>query len=174
MSATIEDVSKATSLSLSTVRAALYDGFVSEKTRSRVKDAAHQLGYVAPIKPRTTGGFQTRVPAVCGHGTFYPTKHASGLCNACNRKARRASGFIITYVCKDAQGSVIYVGRASGYHRFQAHKNNSPWWPEVDNILTRKHNVAHPEANGYAQSMVLEAMLVRKYQPKYNLNGVIR
>lgn len=95
-----------------------------------------------------------------------------------NSKDYAASFDPITYICKNADGEVIYVGRArNGKKRFAVHKVDywgSTWWPEVEKIIVRRHLKAHPDQNPLANSLVLEALLIRKYQPKYNKQGVTR
>jgi hypothetical protein len=70
----------------------------------------------------------------------------------------------IVYVFRNTNNEVIYVGRGTR-RRLSWHKAYAPWWSEVANIKTRK-------CASWANSLVLEALLIRKYQPRYNKEGV--
>lgn len=80
-------------------------------------------------------------------------------------RRRRANLPLLTYVLYDLDGTVIYVGRGNA-DRIRRHRTKS-WWPEVAKIRSRKRS-------SFADSLVLEALLIRKYQPRYNVQGVTR
>ena len=84
------------------------------------------------------------------------------------KDARHRAKFRIPYVyiCRNAENRVIYVGRGIFNKRIAHHKLKSSWWPEVTNIKKRR-------CESWADSLVLEALFIRKYLPKYNKEGVI-
>jgi len=82
-----------------------------------------------------------------------------------NSYAKRKASWV--YILRNVEGEVIYVGRGYFIRRMVHHKKYSLWWPEVTNVLKRR-------CKSYADSLVLEAMFIRRYQPKYNTIGVIK
>lgn len=81
-----------------------------------------------------------------------------------DRQERQKNRIPIVYICRNKDNRVIYVGRGIP-KRLSYHKIFSSWWPEVANIKIRKRAT-------WGDSLVLEALLIRKYQPKYNKEGV--
>jgi excinuclease UvrABC nuclease subunit len=72
------------------------------------------------------------------------------------------------YVLVNESGEVIYVGRANHLaNRMSVHKLMSPWWSEVAKVKSRWRS-------SFADAMVLEALLIRKYLPRYNQDGVTK
>lgn len=84
---------------------------------------------------------------------------------AAARYARSKIGPYV-YVCRNAAGEVIYVGRSDTLYRLEFHRTKW-WWPQVANVRIRKRQ-------SYADALVLEALLIRKYLPIHNKSGVTR
>lgn len=76
-----------------------------------------------------------------------------------------ASRAKIVYKLLDRSGRVLYVGR--GLDGRQWEHTRKPWWPRVARVLVKK-------CASFGDSLVLESLLIRKYQPPYNVTGVTR
>jgi hypothetical protein len=81
-----------------------------------------------------------------------------------DRRQRLNRRIPIVYICRNVDNEVIYVGRGTT-KRLSWHKAYSSWWNEMTNLKIRKRA-------SWGDSLVLEALLIRKYQPKYNKEGV--
>ena len=122
----------------------------------------------------------------CGHTNV--AYFAKGLCRACYNKRdyllhtgttaiprrnkddywkNRLNKQIITYAVYDVD-KLIYVGRTDNwYRRRNDHLSQSTWWSDSFLVISMDHPT-------YGDSLVAEAVMIRDYQPQYNLTGVIR
>ena len=75
------------------------------------------------------------------------------------------------YLMKDAAGKVIYVGKAvSLRQRVQSYFRNSPGASYKTSVLAGEvADIGHIATASEAEALLLEASLIKKYQPKYNV-----
>lgn len=123
-----------------------------------------------------------KVVMVCGHPDR--RQRAKGKCNSCYETNRDVTQFIptgktitkhatsefFTYVLKDNDDTIIYVGKTFTRRRYMEHKKHPThrlWWDEVKTI-------EEYEAASLKDNALQEAQLIYKYQPKYNIDGVTR
>lgn len=74
------------------------------------------------------------------------------------------------YVFKDAQEHVIYVGKAKNIRKRVAsyfHKANTDW--KVQELIKEHRTIEHIIATSEMEALLLEAQLIRKFKPKYNV-----
>ncbi len=78
------------------------------------------------------------------------------------------------YLMKNARGKVIYVGKAVSLRkRVQSYfrKSRSPGYTSKTDFLVRDiRDIDIIETHSEAEALILEASLIKKYQPKYNIN----
>lgn len=74
------------------------------------------------------------------------------------------------YLFKDAQGTVIYIGKAVSIRDrvSQYFQNKHRDW-KVDGLLAEHSTVEHIETKNETEALLLEAQLISKYKPKYNV-----
>jgi excinuclease ABC subunit C len=75
------------------------------------------------------------------------------------------------YLMKDADGNVIYVGKASSLKKrvmsyFRSHTNLSP---RVGRLVSSIYDIDYVMTGSEAESLLLEASIVKEYHPKYNV-----
>ncbi|MCK5259732.1 MAG: excinuclease ABC subunit UvrC [Candidatus Omnitrophica bacterium] len=75
------------------------------------------------------------------------------------------------YLMKDARGKVIYVGKAvSLRQRVQSYFRKSRGKdPKTDLLVAEIAGIGHIETASEAEALILEASLIKKYGPKYNI-----
>ncbi len=75
------------------------------------------------------------------------------------------------YLMKDASGQVIYVGKAVSLRkRVQSYFRPSRGVPsKTDALVNEICAIDHIETSSEAAALLLEASLIKKYQPKYNV-----
>ena len=74
------------------------------------------------------------------------------------------------YLFKDAQGTVLYIGKAKNLRkRVQSYfiKQKSDW--KVAELIKEHATIAHIVTKNETEALLLEAQLVREYQPQYNV-----
>ncbi|BDC35309.1 hypothetical protein Noda2021_12670 [Candidatus Dependentiae bacterium Noda2021] len=74
------------------------------------------------------------------------------------------------YLFKDAQGVVIYIGKAISIRDRVSqyfHNRHKDW--KVDALLAEHVAVDHIETKNETEALLLEAQLISKYKPKYNV-----
>jgi excinuclease ABC subunit C len=73
------------------------------------------------------------------------------------------------YLFKDAQGSAIYIGKAKNLRkRVQSYfvKQNTDW--KVAELMKEYATIAHIVTKNETEALLLEAQLVKQYQPHFN------
>ena len=75
------------------------------------------------------------------------------------------------YIMKDASGEVIYVGKAINLKKrvrqyFQSSRNNSP---KVNAMVSHIHEFEYIIVDNEIEALILEANLIKKHRPKYNI-----
>jgi excinuclease ABC subunit C len=74
------------------------------------------------------------------------------------------------YLFKDAQGAIIYIGKAKNlHHRVNSyfHKYNTDW--KVKQLIDEYADIDYILTPTEMESLLLEAELVQKYKPKFNV-----
>jgi len=75
------------------------------------------------------------------------------------------------YLMKNSGGKVIYVGKAVCLRkRVQSYFRRSPHLSKTDKLVADIRKVDVLETNSEAEALILEASLIKKYQPKYNVD----
>jgi len=73
------------------------------------------------------------------------------------------------YLMKDAQGEVIYIGKAASIRKrvssYFVHEDHSP---KISVLLQRVHDIDYIETPTEVEALLLEAQLINKHQPRYN------
>jgi excinuclease ABC subunit C len=74
------------------------------------------------------------------------------------------------YLFKDAQGAIIYIGKAKNlHHRVNSYfqKYSTDW--KIQLLIDEYADIDYILTNTETESLLLEAELVQKYKPKYNV-----
>ncbi|MEI6438328.1 MAG: excinuclease ABC subunit UvrC [Candidatus Omnitrophota bacterium] len=75
------------------------------------------------------------------------------------------------YLMKDAEGAVIYVGKAvSLRRRVQSYFRGKSQGYKTDLLVKNIADIDHIKTQSEAEALILEASLVKKLQPKYNID----
>lgn len=73
------------------------------------------------------------------------------------------------YLFKDANGQVIYIGKAKSLKkRVRSYFTNTTDW-KVEALVEEAHRVDHVLTNTETEALLLEAKLVQEYDPKFNV-----
>lgn len=74
------------------------------------------------------------------------------------------------YFFKDAQNNIIYIGKATSLrNRVQSYfQNKSKDW-KIDSLVAEHSSVEHVITSTETEACLLEAHLIKMYQPKYNV-----
>ncbi len=74
------------------------------------------------------------------------------------------------YLWKNAEGEVIYVGKARSLKsRIKSYLNNSPKDPKTEQLLRHIQDLDYIITLSEHDAFLLEATLVKRHQPKYNI-----
>lgn len=74
------------------------------------------------------------------------------------------------YLMKDAAGGVLYVGKAVCLRkRVQSYFRKSAVLSKTDFLVSEIHSIDHISTTSEAEALILEASLIKQYQPKYNV-----
>lgn len=74
------------------------------------------------------------------------------------------------YIWKDAEGEVIYVGKANSLkNRILSYLNNSPKDPKTEQLVRHIQDLEYIITLSEEDAFILEATLVKRYKPKYNI-----
>jgi excinuclease ABC subunit C len=75
------------------------------------------------------------------------------------------------YLIKDAQGRVLYVGKARSLrHRLRQHfSEGRPMHPWHERMLRRAADFEYVVTNSELEALILEAVLIKKHRPRFNL-----
>lgn len=74
------------------------------------------------------------------------------------------------YIFKNAQGEVIYIGKAKDLRKRVAsyfNKTTTDW--KVAQLIEEHETIGHIATHSEIEALLLEASLIKKYQPKYNV-----
>lgn len=75
------------------------------------------------------------------------------------------------YVMRDSDGKVIYVGKAVSLRkRVQSYFRGRPTMSKTDKLAAQAAAVDFISTNSEAEALILEASLIKQYQPKYNVD----
>jgi len=75
------------------------------------------------------------------------------------------------YLMKDAKGKVIYVGKAVSIRkRVSSYFKKSPHLSKTDRLVPEIRYIDFLTTDSEAEALILEASLIKKYQPKYNVD----
>ena len=74
------------------------------------------------------------------------------------------------YLMKDAHAKIIYVGKAvSLRQRVQSYFRRPVTLSKTDLLVAAIHSIDHIPTHSEAEALLLEASLIKKHQPKYNV-----
>jgi len=76
------------------------------------------------------------------------------------------------YLMKDAQGAILYAGKAASLRKrvssyFQQSRHHTP---AIDRMVPQVDHVEFIQTVSEAEALILEASLIKKYQPRYNVD----
>src|SRR3989338_4352494 len=76
------------------------------------------------------------------------------------------------YLMKDAQGAILYAGKAASLRKrvssyFQQSRHHTP---AIDRMIPQVDHVEFIQTVSEAEALILEASLIKKYQPRYNVD----
>ena len=76
------------------------------------------------------------------------------------------------YVYKDAQGKIIYVGKARSLRqRVRSYfQENRPLDPKTQKLVSEIADLEFIVTDSEVEALILESTLVKKNQPRYNIN----
>jgi excinuclease ABC subunit C len=75
------------------------------------------------------------------------------------------------YLMKDASGKIIYVGKAvSLRNRVGSYFRKTATFSKTDRFVSKICSVDHILTSSEAEALILEASLIKKHQPKYNID----
>ncbi len=75
------------------------------------------------------------------------------------------------YIYKDINGKVLYVGKAKNLHKrvLQYFSRSVSHSPRIEQMITKIHDLEYHIVDTELEALVLEANLIKKYKPKYNV-----
>ncbi|MGH2566462.1 MAG: GIY-YIG nuclease family protein, partial [Ginsengibacter sp.] len=74
------------------------------------------------------------------------------------------------YLYKDAAGSVIYIGKAVNIRkRVGSYFRKDTGSLKTDHLVSRIAGIDTVQTASEAEALILEASLIKQYQPKYNI-----
>ncbi len=73
------------------------------------------------------------------------------------------------YLMKDLEGNILYIGKALALRkRVQSYFRPHPDYPKIDFLMGRVCDIDYIETSTEVDALLLEARLIREYQPRYN------
>lgn len=79
------------------------------------------------------------------------------------------------YIFKDKLGEIIYVGKATNLKSrvgsYFLNKNRSDYVRPIERMIDQIERIKTVETETVLEALILEANLIKKYQPKYNVDG---
>lgn len=73
------------------------------------------------------------------------------------------------YFWKDAEGETLYIGKAKSLKkRARSYLTNKAELPKINILMSKAVDIDYVETSTEVDALLLEAQLIRKYQPKYN------
>ena len=74
------------------------------------------------------------------------------------------------YLMKNKNGKVIYVGKAISLRkRVQSYFRSKPHMNKTDKLVENIVDIDYIETASEAEALILEASLIKEYDPKYNV-----
>src|SRR5579872_242880 len=75
------------------------------------------------------------------------------------------------YIYKDINGKILYVGKAKNLKKrvLQYFKPGHEHSPRIEQMITKIHDMEYHIVDTELEALVLEANLIKKYRPKYNV-----
>lgn len=73
------------------------------------------------------------------------------------------------YLFKDAQGTILYIGKARDLRHRLASYAQDPHDPRIRRMLQRAEDLEYLVTRSEAEALLLEANLIKRYQPRYNI-----
>lgn len=74
------------------------------------------------------------------------------------------------YLFKDAQGKIIYIGKAKSLKKRAASYFNRPLDTKTQVLVAKIADIEYRLAPSESQAQITEAALIREYQPQYNID----
>ncbi len=75
------------------------------------------------------------------------------------------------YLMKNKEGQIIYVGKAVNLRkRVQSYFRHNEILSKTSRLVLDIDSIDYIETNSEAEALILEASLIKKYQPKYNID----
>jgi len=86
-------------------------------------------------------------------------------------KLKRLPAVPGVYFHKDAKGDIIYIGKAASLRNRvrQYFQNSRTFDPKTDLLVSEIADIDWTEVETEADALFLEAELVRRYMPRYNI-----
>jgi excinuclease ABC subunit C len=73
------------------------------------------------------------------------------------------------YLMKDAAGEILYIGKARALRkRLRSYLTNKAQLPKLTILMSKVADIDYVETPTEVDALLLEAQLIRKYQPRYN------
>jgi len=73
------------------------------------------------------------------------------------------------YLMKDSRGKILYIGKASSIKKRVASYFRGPLNDRLQNLLQLTRKIDFIKTDSVIEALILEANLVKKHQPKYNI-----
>lgn len=90
--------------------------------------------------------------------------------NLIEEKIKQAPDSCGVYLIKDMQGSVVYIGKAASVRkRLRSHFSKSATSVKQKAIIESAHDIDYIPTSSPEAALLLEAALVKRYSPKYNV-----
>ena len=85
-------------------------------------------------------------------------------------KARKLPTKTGSYIMKDSEGRIIYVGKAKNLkHRVSSYFGNARKTPKTEILVSRVADIDFIITANEAEALILENNLIKKYTPRYNI-----
>jgi len=73
------------------------------------------------------------------------------------------------YFMKDGEGNILYIGKARVLrNRVRSYLGAHPDMPKITILMSKVRSIDYVETSTEVDALLLEAQLIRKYQPRYN------
>ncbi len=73
------------------------------------------------------------------------------------------------YIMKDARGEILYIGKAVNLRRRVSSYFTRPLDGRMSRMVSRIRRIAHKKTGSALEALVLEAELIKKHQPPFNI-----
>lgn len=75
------------------------------------------------------------------------------------------------YLMRDARGSLLYIGKAANLRRRVQSYFTRPHEARIAKLVSRVRTIDHKTTETALEALILEAALIKKYQPPFNVQG---